>query len=230
MPVILVIIIAIAWIAILAPNMMRRRTRPGNGISSISHFHRQLAVLEHSAPDPIVAPAYRLRAVEGSGSSYPDGSDPAAAPVLTVVGADRLPRPALAFLGRDGRDGCEPPAAPVATPVVPPWRTSSPARHLARRRRRDTLGVLTVLFVSTLLLGSLLGADAVWVVSATSGVALAAYVALLVRLRRVADERSRKLHYLQAQGVGPSAGRSVAAPPAWTGRFAHPSNQAFAAR
>ncbi|MGH9080895.1 MAG: hypothetical protein ACRDYE_12635, partial [Acidimicrobiales bacterium] len=31
MPVILVIIIAVAWIAILAPNMMKRRTRLGDG-------------------------------------------------------------------------------------------------------------------------------------------------------------------------------------------------------
>ncbi len=228
MPVILVIIIAVAWIAILAPNMMRRRTRLGDGISSISHFHHQLRVLEHSAPEPIVAPAYRLRTVGdgGSTSSCPDGPG-VAAPVLTVVGADRLPRPALAFLGRDGDQPC---AEPEPPPVVPPRRAGSPARHLVRRRRRDTLGVLTAVLVVTLMLGFLPGAEAAWVVCALSGAAMAAYVALLVRLRRVADERGRKLRYLEDQGRGLIAGRSMTEGAAWAGRFAHPSQQALAAR
>jgi hypothetical protein len=227
MPVILVIIIAVAWIAILAPNMMRRRLRTGDGISSISHFHQQLRVLEHSAPAPIVAPAYRLRAVEGGaiGPSGPD--DEVAAPVLTVVGADQLPRPALAFLGRDGDEA----AAPQATaPVLPSRPPDAPDRHLVRRRRRDTLAVLTGAFVTTLLLGLLPGAHAAWVVSALAGVALVAYVALLVRLRKLAEERGRKLHYLRDEGPPPIFGRGVDQEAALAGRFAHPSHQAWAAR
>jgi hypothetical protein len=233
MPVILVIIIAVAWIAILAPNMMRRRTRLGDGISSISHFHHQLRVLEHSAPEPIVAPAYRLRTVGGDTvSSSPDGPGETAAPVLTVVGADQLPRPALAFLGRDGD---EPAVEPGPPPVDLPPSTllpsaGSPARHLVRRRRRDTLGVLTAVFVITLMVGFLPAARAAWVVCALAGVAMAAYVSLLVRLRRVADERDRKLRYLANQTRPPVAGRSTAGGPAWARRFAHPSQQALAAR
>ncbi len=231
MPVILVIIIAVAWIAILAPNMMKRRTRLGDGISSISHFHHQLQVLEHSAPEPIVAPAYRLRAV-GAGpidAARPagSGSEEAAAPVLTVVGADRLPRPALAFLGRDGD---EPVAGPPPPLLVRPPRAGPPTRHLVRRRRRDTLGVLIAVFVTTLMLGFLPGATAAWMACALSGVALAAYVALLVRLRRLAEERNRKLHYLEDQGRAPAAGRPLDEGPAWSGRFAHSSRQVLAAR
>ncbi len=226
MPVILVIIVAVAWIAILAPNMMRRRTRLGDGISSISTFHHQLRVLEHSAPDPIVAPAYRLQSVGGAGTAAPRTDRPgqAAAPVLTVVGADQLPRPALAFLGRDSDD---PPPPPVPQPLVPP-RTGPPTRHLVRRRRRDTLGVLAAVFVTTLVVGFLPGAGAAWMVCALSAVALAVYMALLVRLRRVADERTRKLRYLQDQGrrmAGPPTGQGRA----WEARFAHPSNQMLAA-
>ncbi len=102
MPVVLVIIIAAVWIVILAPKLMNRRSRTVGEIGSISHFHRQLSVLEHSAPHPIVAPAYRLRSMGGDGdpdqgSSYPEV---AAVPVLSVVGAKELPRPALAFLGQ----------------------------------------------------------------------------------------------------------------------------------
>jgi len=97
--VVLVIIILVAWIVILGPSLIKRRARSG-GNQSISHFHYQLRILEHSAPEPIVAPAYRLRAVDGSGAptgiTYPDSGT---RPVLTVVGAKELPRPALAFLG-----------------------------------------------------------------------------------------------------------------------------------
>jgi hypothetical protein len=227
MPVILVIIVAVAWIAILAPNMMRRRTRTGDGISSISHFHQQLRVLEHSAPAPIVAPAYRLRAVDGGAAGPAGPDDEGAAPVLTVVGADQLPRPALAFLGRDGDESAVPVAPP---PVVPPRSPDAPDRHLVRRRRRDTLAVLTGAFVTTLLLGLLPGAKAAWVVSALAGVALVAYVALLVRLRKLAEERGRKLHYLRDEGLSPTFGRAVDEDAGLAGRFAHPSRQAWAAR
>ena len=99
MPVVLVIIIVAAWVVILGPNLLKRRAR-GGGDQSITHFHHQLRVLEQRAPEPIVAPAYRLQAVAGSGTPnsihYPDDGRP---PVLTVVGAKELPRPALAFLG-----------------------------------------------------------------------------------------------------------------------------------
>ena len=71
------------------------------------------------------------------------------------------------------------------------------ARAAARRRRRDTLGVLTLAFVLTLLIGCIPGAAAAWIVPWSSGVALAAYVAMLVRMRQMAEERERKLHYLR---------------------------------
>ena len=62
------------------------------GISSISHFHRQLRVLEHSAPEPLVTPAFRLRTVDGSGrAARVPTAGRQVAPKLTVVGADRCP-------------------------------------------------------------------------------------------------------------------------------------------
>src|ERR1700680_4787929 len=105
MPVVLVIIIAVAWIVILGPNLLKRG-RAADGISSISHFHHQLRVLEHSGLQPIVPPAYRLRGIDGSAVAAPEelARGVAPAPVLTVVGADQLPRPALAFLGADPVD------------------------------------------------------------------------------------------------------------------------------
>src|SRR5580704_13519531 len=183
MPVVLVIIIAVAWIVILGPNLLKRHGRAADGISSISHFHHQLRVLEHSGPQPIVAPAYRLRGIDGSAVPAHDeltrGAGPA--PVLTVVGADQLPRPALAFLGADpGNAATEPrePQRPLSDPypqggdriggshvgaiTIHAPLGDSLGRHLARQRRRTTLGVLTMVFVGTGLIGFVPGAGAAW--------------------------------------------------------------------
>ena len=242
---ILVIIIVVAWVVILGPNLLKRRARTVGGISSISHFHRQLRVLEHSAPQPLVTPAYRLRAVDGSGIALqgPDGSQVQMAPKLSVVGADRLPRPALAFLGEDpvgpGADAIErvdtgPRATfdPSGLAVPESTRPSdADARAVARRRRRDTLGVLVAVFVTTLMIGFIPGATAAWLVTLVSGVALIAYVALLVRMRQMAEERERKLHYLRpAARVGEDARHGLTdLPVRISGRYAHPSHQAAAA-
>jgi hypothetical protein len=259
---ILVIIIMVAWLVILGPNLLKRRSRTVGGISSISHFHRQLQVLQHSGPQALVTPAYRLRAVDGSGAS-PDGSDGSQAgmaPKLTVVGADQLPRPALAFLGQRPSDPQPAPGALSAERTTtgtettsevpgsgPAGPTSHPpddfARTLARRRRRDTLGVLTLFFVTTLLIGFIPGASVAWAMTLVSGLALTAYVALLVRMRQMAEERERKLHYLRPDVVRGFDDRAALAgavggdtpfgvtdlPVRVSGRYAHPSNQAVAA-
>jgi len=247
MPVIIVIIIVMAWIAVLGPSLLTRRSRSVGEIGSISHFHRQLRVLEHSAPQPIVAPAYRLRSVDGSDDpqrtiSYPGAGD---APVLAVVGAKQLPRPALAFLGDEPEepplDGPEAgydtgyadsryrsPGGRAIEPMGAPVRSGDVImRHHLRRRRRDTLGVLAMVFVGTLMIGFVPGASVAWCVSAAAGVVLVGYVALLVHLRRLAEERERKLHYLRPEGPG---GPTVRASPPIGGRYAHPSTQAVAAR
>lgn len=113
---VLVIIILVAWAVILGPSLLKRRARSG-GDQSITHFHHQLRILESSAPEPIVAPAYRLRAMDDRGMpttiTYPDRAAP---PKLTVVGAKELPRPALAFLGEpvtEAVTGVESTPAPV---------------------------------------------------------------------------------------------------------------------
>jgi hypothetical protein len=253
MPVVLVIIILMAWLVILGPNLMKRRSRALGGINSISHFHQQLRVLEPSAPQAIVTPAYRLRAVDGSGVPLPgtDGSGTGAVPKLSVVGADQLPRPALAFLGQDppgsdadrhggradrpaGRTHPGPDlAGPVASgPGIGP--ADAVARSRVRRRRQDTLGVLALVFGITILIGLIPGASAAWALSLATGLVLTAYVALLVRLRQRAEERQRKLRYLHPDpaGTGGHDGAPASGAPSSrvSGRYAHPSNQVAAAR
>jgi hypothetical protein len=250
MPVVLAIIILLAWVVILGPSLIKRRSRISDGVHSISHFHEQLKVLEHSAPEPIVTPAYRLHTVDSAGAPaihYPGADTP---PVLTVVGAKQLPRPALAFLGdaapEPERDAAVPhPSArgvraddladpPDSTPRqdralsdVPPRLPDLYARQMARRRRRDTLAVLCALVLVSFAIGFVPGAGSAWIVTGLSSTAMAVYVTLLVRLRQQAEERERKLRYLSPREdqdvlVGVPA-RGAA------GRYAHPSSGRAAA-
>ena len=170
-------------------------------------------------------------------------ADATAAPVLTVVGADRLPRPALAFLGatpdptrvRALPSSHLPPTPPAVGHADQGGTINRPAelhaRQMARQRRRDTLSVLAVLFVASLLIGFVPGAQAAWYATLVFGLALGGYVALLVHLRRMAEERERKLHYLTPGGApGRQATGRGQLPVSVSGRYAHPSSQAVAAR
>jgi hypothetical protein len=219
---ILLLVLVMAWLVILGPGLLRRWAGHGDGISSVSHFHRQLRVLEHSGTPPIVRPAYRLQGEQPAARAKPY-PDVASVPVLTVVGADKLPRPALAFLaddrtgegdrtgpgdriGEGDRTGGRG-AAPSEQPTregraldhphgVPLRPMTAEARRSARRRRRSTLTVLVALFLLTFVIGFIPGAGPAWIVTVVAALASGAYVALLVHLRAVAEENERTLRYL----------------------------------
>jgi hypothetical protein len=252
MPVVVVIIIVAAWAVILGPGLLKRRARSG-GHQSINHFHHQLRVLEQRAPEAIVVPAYRLRSVDGSGtpttSHVPASGQP---PVLTVVGAKGLPRPALAFLGEPEVITPSPEqtvaslghgnpyvvsaseynaSAYEAAPVPLAVASRVPdalSRARARRRRQDTLTILGAVFIITLMAALVTGSSLVWAVGIFSGGILAAYVSILVHLRRMASEREMKLHYLDPLVERPT--RNGEQRTYMSGRYAHPSNQQAVAR
>jgi hypothetical protein len=224
--VILAVILAVGWMVVLGPSIVRRRSEHGGGVSSISHFHRQLSVLEHSSAAPLAPPAYRLQSVPRAATPR-DATLPGVAPILTVVGADRLPRPALAFLGEPTPEDTRPPAHSAS---FRPRRSVDPyTRQLARQRRRDTLMVLSLVFVCSTLIGFIPGAGVIWVLSALSGVALAGYVAMLVHMRALADEREHKLRYLQPDigAAGAEAFDFAATATEYDdSRYAHPAGAA----
>ena len=215
MRVALVVIIVVAWVVILIPGFLRRRSA-GNATDSISHFHQQLRILEHSAPKPIVAPAYRLRVDGDDGRRGRCRGTRWWPPTLTVVGARDLPRPALAFLADplDDPGLADPRRRPMSatigrragSPLDVGQRADGAARRLTRQRRRDTLGVLILVVLASFMIGFVPGASVAWVATGIFGIALAAYVAQLVHLRRLAEERERKLHYLRPPLPGALAG------------------------
>jgi hypothetical protein len=154
-------------------------------------------------------------------------------PVLTVVGCDQLPRPALAYLAEQGPVAPQAPggadrAADNGYPMSDAF-----SRQVARKRRRDTLMVLVLTFACSLFLGMIPATRMLWVVSAISGVAIVAYVALLVHLRGVAAERERKLHYLRPEGAyetGTTAGAYQYDERYRDARYGNPADRSVAVR
>ena len=86
--------------------------------------------------------------------------------------------------------------------------------------------MLAAVFFLTMLAGFIPGASVLWTLTAVSGLALTAYVILLVQIRRRADERERKLRYLD-----PWVDEiTVSDPDEVSGRDAHPARGAASAR
>ena len=151
MTLLVLLILAVIWAAVLLPPYLQNRSesRPAD---SISTFRNQLSVLER-------------RSTMVVGPSGPVGPAP------------RRP-------------------APAARPVVQAQaQRARLARLEAKRRRRDILVTLLAAAGLTLVLG--LFATPVLLLHLVIDALLGAYVALLVRQRRIAEERSVKVRYLQ---------------------------------
>jgi membrane protein YdbS with pleckstrin-like domain len=225
---VVLVFLAVVWAVILVPTLLRRR-RTGD---SISHFHHQLGILQRG-DTPAVPPPYRLQSVPATRSVTVNGAPLTTPPVLTVVGCDQLPRPALAYLAEQGPVAPQAPggADRVSDDGYPVSDAFS--RQVARKRRRDTLMVLVLTFACSLFLGMIPAIRMLWVVSAVSGVAIVAYVALLVHLRGVAEERERKLHYLRPEGgheTGATAGAYQYDERYRDARYGSPADRSVAAR
>ena len=208
--------LVVVWLVVLGPSVLRRvRDRRETEVESVGTFHRELRILEHASP-PLVPPAYRLRGSAGSGPSAPALR---AKPVLQLVNGEPLPPPALAFLGKDpgsrpaGTEGDRlagpdqrveghglPGHGPESTRSLPAEHRQQPrreheVRRLVRQRRRDTLIILLVVTVLSMIAGAL-GVGGAWILALVAGLSAVAYVWMLVNLRARADERERKLRYL----------------------------------
>jgi hypothetical protein len=74
----------------------------------------------------------------------------------------------------------------------------------SQRRRRDVLLVLGVGVLSSLLLALVAGNTLFWFVQGLTDALLVGYLVLLVRMRRVEEERRAKVHYLPAAPPPPA--------------------------
>jgi hypothetical protein len=126
----------------------------------------------------------------------------------------------------------EPDRRPAAQVPQDQYRVDAFSRQVARKRRRATLMVLVLTFACSVFLGMIPAARLLWVASAISAVAIVAYVAVLVHLRSVAEERELKLHYLRPEPedrAGGSAGGYQDDDHHRDARYGHPARRTVAA-
>jgi hypothetical protein len=170
-------VLALAWIVVLVPPVLRARNDSKVRGDSIGDFQNRLGVLGHSqsarrratrarnlAANPVGAPGRRAARVPGH----------AIAPLPL-----RAPRPSV--------------ARPLTGPVEP-LRTRA-AERSARRRRE----VVTVLFSATILSAAVavaLGGTLWWGLQIVTDLAFVAFVVGMVWFRSVAADRMRTVRYL----------------------------------
>jgi hypothetical protein len=191
--VVLLVLVALLWIAVLAPSAWRRFSER-QGVGSIDHFHHQLQLLEHAGPKT-VAPAYRLHtAVPGAGAGEPSPPTDSSRPKLMLL------RPTEDAAAADVADneGChyervgvlDRPEA-VCAPE-PGGDLPSVRREQARRRCTTLLRCLTGVAVSTGLIGLFPGMHLAWIFTGLAGAAALALMGLISYAKELEAEQDRR--------------------------------------
>ena len=175
---VVLLILVVVWAAVLVPGFVKRRLERESG-DSIGDFHRQLRVLQRTGPI-LVDPAFRLK------------------PPTAAGGLGR--RPGAVVSNRRGLILVRPDAAP-SEEIVPAeeagGRRIDPFFHPAAcKRRRDVLAGFACAVLGSALLSVVPVLRPMLAVAAFALFATAVYVAMLVRMRSRALERTMKLHYL----------------------------------
>jgi len=217
--VVLLILVALLWVAVLLPGVVGRYTerRPTD---SIDKFHRRLRLLEATGPK-IITPAFTLRTprtvvdgvaprplarrartqssgsqlivVESSRSDW-GGNNQADQRSSDRLGASNPRQSSFEPVVSTGQ--LRTAVSGVPTGGVPKRpRRSTPAsgrRSLARRRRRHVLLTLVVSLVLSALVGSVRTLHTEWVLTGMIGLALVAYVTAALYVQLVAEARPRR--------------------------------------
>lgn len=192
---ILLVLVALLWIAVLAPSLWRRFSER-QGVGSIDHFHHQLQLLEHAGPKT-VSPAYRLH------TAGPDGL-PAEGPAVLSVDSSRpklvLLRPTEDSAVADVDDGqgghyervqvLDPPEPECVPDVGVDLRALR--REQARRRCTMLVRCLAGVAVSTGLIGLLPGMHLAWVFTGLTALALAGLLGLMAYAKELEAEQQRR--------------------------------------
>jgi hypothetical protein len=187
--VILLVFVAVLWIVVLAPSVLRR-IRERGGVVSVDHFHHQLELLEHAGPK-LVTPAYRLRSGQsGAGSSAVVSSRPKlvllravhdgqAADIDDVDGA------------RYARVGVIEPPEPPVSPAQTHAELTGDRRHQARQRCTLVLRLLAATAVTTGILGVLPALRLAWIFTGITGIATLALAGLIAYARELEGQRQQ---------------------------------------
>ena len=192
---ILLVLVALLWMAVLAPSAWRKFSER-QGVGSIDHFHHQLQLLEHAGPKT-VAPAYRLHTASPGGGPAP--SVPAVAdasrPKLVLLratedetAADVDDSEGVHYERVGVLDRPEPACLPEVGSNLPVYR-----REQARRRCTTFLRCLCGVAISTGLIGIFPGMHLAWIFTGLSGLAALGLVGLMAYAREIeAQQRARR--------------------------------------
>lgn len=174
-------LVAVLWVAVLAPSVWRRFAER-EGVGSIESFHHQLQLLEHAGPKTF-APAYRLHTAFPGGpvSETPPLSPDSSRPKLVLL------RPTGDSTAADVADGegCQYERVGVLDrpePVcLPEVRADLRAlrREQARQRFNLVLRCLCGVAVTTGIIGVLPGMQLAWIFTGLTGLTALGLVALM---------------------------------------------------
>jgi hypothetical protein len=183
--VILLVLVAVLWVVVLAPSVLRR-IRERGGVGSVDHFHHQLELLEHAGPK-LVDPAYRLRSA-GAGKS----ATPSSHPKLVLLRAVQDGQ-AADIEDVDGahyaRVGVIEPPEPPVSPTQTDAELAAHRRQQARQRCTFVLRLLAGVAITTGILGVLPAFRLAWIFTGITGIAALALAGLIAYAREVEGQR-----------------------------------------
>jgi hypothetical protein len=186
----IVVILAVAWIVVLVPPLLRSRS-DGRPSTSIGSFRQQLATLSRTGPDRrgVVRPLNRPTGVPRAPVRHPGAQGPGG----DLAGAPRYQGPysesRAVYGSRPGRSIAR--SAPLGYSM-------RSGRAEVRRRRLNVLVGLLAVAATTAIGGFGLGISALVAVNLLVDAILVFYVYLLVQLRRAEEERAMRTYWSQA--------------------------------
>lgn len=174
------VVLAIIWVAVLVPPALRARAegRPGD---SVSAFRRQLVTLRRTGPHSGRSAAPDWGRSRGYGYS---SRGPSPVTSLTARRAEATTHRSFGQVGRPSRG--------VGSRRV----AMSPARSRTLRRRRDVFTALLGAAAVSLVLGLVPAFRVLLLVHLAVDALLIGYVTLLIRQRSLAAEREMKVRFL----------------------------------
>ena len=207
-------LVAVLWIVVLAPGVLRRFSERRGG--SIDHFHHELQLLKHAGPK-MVKPAYRLGGagpVQASDAVHSRPTLVLLRPVADEQSADIDDGDGAHYARVGVIESPEPPINPAQTEAG----LAAYRRQQARQRCTLVLRILTAVAICTGILGVFSSFRPAWIVTALTGIAALALVALIAYAREFEGQRqSRPRRYPPyAERRDPSFGPAQAGHPgAW---------------
>jgi len=176
-------VLAVAWIVVLVPPVLRARSDSRNRGDSIGDFQNRLGVLSRSQ----AARNSRRAARAGHADMSPM---PGVASALAARRASNERAPASRVANRPAPS---PMGAPFTGPMTP---VRSPGAEASARRRREVVTILFAVATLSAALASALGGTLVWALQILTDLALLVYVVGMLWFRSNTAGRARNVRYL----------------------------------